>query len=54
MRKIYKLLIPAFIAVSVFASCEDKKMEDFASAKEKVDGTAHMPPKSDIRLPPGL
>ena len=53
MRKIYKLLVPAFIAVALFASCEDK-MDDFANAKEDVtmEKKAYLPPKSKIKLPP--
>ena len=57
MKKIVKLLIPAFIAVSLFASCEDK-MEEMVLEDGVVIENTHkgstLPPKHKIVLPPGL
>lgn len=55
MRKVTKLLIPAFIAVVMLSACEDK-MDEITienGAIETFGETEVMPPKSKIKLPPG-
>jgi hypothetical protein len=52
MRKIYKLLIPAFIAVVLCSACEDP-MEEMAIEDVAQETFSEMPPKSKIKLPPG-
>ena len=58
MKKIVKLLIPAFIAVALFASCEDKMDEMVVkdgSSIETLDKMGLLPPDKDkIKVPPGL
>lgn len=55
MRKITRLLIPAFIAVAMLASCEDHmdEMTIENDAIETFGDMETMPPKSKIKLPPG-
>lgn len=54
MRKFFKLLMPAFIAVALFASCEDQMDEivvkDDASI-ENTDKGAVIPPKDRLVNP---
>lgn len=52
MRKIYKLLIPAFIAVVLCSACEDP-MEEIAVDEMAVETFSELPPKNKIKLPPG-
>lgn len=55
MRKITRLLIPAFIAVAMLSACEDP-MEEMTIDKGSIEtfgDTEAMPPKSKIKLPPG-
>lgn len=55
MRKISRLLIPAFIAVALLSGCEDK-MDEITieeGAIETFGNAEAMPPKSKIKLPPG-
>lgn len=52
MRKIYKLLIPAFIAVVLCVACEDP-MEEMAIEEVTVEAFSELPPKSKLKLPPG-
>lgn len=55
MKNIFKLLVPAIIAIALFASCEDRMDEIIVkeATEENVDGGKYIPPKSKIKLPPG-
>lgn len=55
MRKITRLLIPAFIAIAMLSACEDQmdEMTIEQAAIETYGDTEAMPPKSKIKLPPG-
>lgn len=55
MRKITRLLIPAFIAVAMLSACEDPmdEMTIEKGAIETFGDMEAMPPKSKIKLPPG-
>lgn len=55
MRKITRLLIPAFIAVAMLSACEDP-MEEMTIDKGSIEtfgDTEMIPPKSKLKLPPG-
>lgn len=55
MRRITKLLVPAFIAVAMLSACEDK-MDEMTIGNGTIETfgeTEVMPPKSKIKLPPG-
>ena len=52
MRKIYKFLIPAFIAVVLCSACEDP-MEGMAIEEAPIEAFSELPPKNKIKLPPG-
>ena len=56
MKRIVKLLIPAFIAVALFGSCEDKmeEMVKDGAVIENTDKQSTLPPKHKIMVPPGL
>lgn len=54
MRKIFKLLIPAFIAVSLFASCEDQMDEmvvNDSAAIENLEKESLLPRKDKLVNP---
>ena len=54
MKKIVKLLIPAFIAVAFFASCEDQMDEIVVSEEVSIENTnkeGALPPKSRLVNP---
>ena len=52
MRKINKLLIPAFVAVVLCSACEDP-MEEMAVEEVTLETFSELPPKNKIKLPPG-
>ena len=54
MKKIVKLLIPAFIAVALFASCEDKMAEMVVkdnAAVENKNNVGALPDKDKLVVP---
>ncbi len=52
MRKIYKLLIPAFVAIVLCSACEDP-MQEMVIEDAALETYSELPPKSKLKLPPG-